>query len=329
MPVGSGSATVDFAEVTEPFRRELVAHCYRMVGSLEEAEDLVQETYLKAWRAYSRFEGRSSVRTWMYRIATNACLTALQRQRRRLLPSGLGPASADGHAPRGEPLLGIDWLQPIPDALVAPQTDDPAAVADFRNSVRLALIASLQTLSPRQRAILLLREVLGWSATEVADALGTTTVAVKSSLQRARARLGEANPSAEDASEPNEPAQRALLDQYITAFENADAAALAKLLTDEATIEAPPFAMWVEGKATCERYLENLLVAPGDYLMFPTTANGHPAAAAYRRQPDGSYRAFGVSVIVGGAEGIARIIAFCDATLVPKFGFPETQQARG
>src|SRR3954451_18390399 len=185
---GATLDSAEFATQTEPFRRELLAHCYRMLGSVDEAEDLVQETYLRAWRSHGGFEGRASVRTWLYQIATNACLTAVQRRARRPLPSG--PAGPGG-APSAPPGAGREaaWLQPVPDALVTPESDDPAAVAVSRESLRLALIASLQYLPPRQRAVLILRDVLAFPATEVAEILGTTTPAVKSSLQRARAQL--------------------------------------------------------------------------------------------------------------------------------------------
>lgn len=190
-----GAQPADFTERAEEFRRELLAHCYRMLGSADDAEDLVQETYLRAWRSYGAFEGRSSLRAWLYRIATNACLTALEQRGRRALPSGLGAPAEDPDDPRAvaEPDLG--WLQPIPDALVTPEADDPAAVIIARERVRLALIASLQYLSARQRAVLLLREVLGFTAADVADMMGTSPAAVKSTLQRARARLQQAAPA--------------------------------------------------------------------------------------------------------------------------------------
>src|SRR5689334_15621169 len=185
------TASTDFTDLTSPFRGELLAHCYRLVGSVDEAEDLVQETYLRAWRAFGGFEGRSSVRTWLYRIATNVCLTALERGGRRALPSGLGPPGADPLAPVAMAGPEVSWLQPIPDSLLSLDSDDPAAIVATRDSVRLALIASLQYLPSRQRAVLLLRDVLDFPAAEVATMLDTTTAAVKSSLQRARSRLSE------------------------------------------------------------------------------------------------------------------------------------------
>jgi RNA polymerase sigma-70 factor (ECF subfamily) len=309
----------EFAALTEPFRRELLAHCYRMLGSVDDAEDVVQETYLRAWRAYGGFEGRSSVRTWLYQIATNACLTARQQRSRRALPSGLGGPGED----RGGDLAGsgVEWLQPVPDALVTGEPDDPAAVAVARDSLRLALIASFQYLPPRQRAVLLLREVLAFPASDVARMLGTTTVAVKSALQRARARLGEVAPA--EVAEPPEPAARALLDQYIAAFENADAAALERLLRRDAVLELPPSAVWFSGGEAIATAVAGL-GSPGEWRMIATAANGQPAAAAYRRGDDGAYRAYGIVVLTASATGIARLVVFGEPGLFGRFGLPLT-----
>ena len=221
-----------FVQDTEPFRRELLAHCYRMLGSIQDAEDLVQETYLRAWRSYGGFEGRSSVRTWLYQIATNRCLTELATRSRRMLPSGVSGPEPDPDAYLEEAGTGVNWLQPAPDAMVTPDSADPAAIVAARAGLRLALVASLQYLPPRQRAVLVLRDVLAFPATEVAVMLGTTTASVKSALQRARARLGELALADGEITEPNAPRARALLDQYIAAFENADAAALERLLLE-------------------------------------------------------------------------------------------------
>jgi RNA polymerase sigma-70 factor (ECF subfamily) len=315
-----------FTGSTEPFRRELLAHCYRMVGSVDEAEDLVQETLLRAWRAYDRFEGRSSVRTWLYQIATNTCLTALEHRARRPLPSGLGgPGAAEhGQAPVAD--LDIPWLQPIPDALVTPESADPADIAVTRESLRLALIASFQYLPPRQRAVLILREVLAFPAADVAAMLGTSTTAVKSALQRARARLHEAAPAADQVTEPDEPGARALLDQYIGAFETADAAALERLLRADATLELPPSAAWFAGGEAIAGAVAGL-GSPGDWLMVPAAANGQPAAAAYLRDGDGRYRAYGIVVLTVTATGIAGIVVFADPGLFAWFGLPQVQPA--
>jgi RNA polymerase sigma-70 factor, ECF subfamily len=311
----------EFADRTEPFRRELLAHCYRMLGSVDDAEDVVQETYLRAWRSYGGFEGRSSLRTWLYQIATNACLTARERRARRALPSGLGGPGED----RDAQLAGSElaWLQPIPDALVTGEGDDPAVIAATRDSLRLALIASFQYLPPRQRAVLLLREVLAFPADEVAQMLGTTTVAVKSALQRARARLSDVAPASRQIAEPTEPAARALLEAYIAAFENADAAALERLLRRDAVLELPPSSVWFAGGEAAATAVAGLGY-PGEWRMVPTAANGQPAAATYRRGADGTYRAYGIVVLTASATGIARIVVFGDPGLLDRFGLPPT-----
>jgi len=312
-----------FVTDTEPHRRELLAHCYRMLGSVDDAEDLVQETYLRAWRSYDRFEGRSSVRTWLYQIATNACLTALASHSRRVLPAGLGGPEADPEAAPVPAGSGVSWLQPIPDAVLSRDSTDPAALAVGRESVRLALVASLQFLPGTQRAVLILRDVLAFPAAEVAAVLGTTTASVKSALQRARARLQDLAPSVEDIVPPTGPQARTLLDQYIAAFENADATALERLLCRDATIQATPFRTWFDGCATCVPFLRTwVLGAPGDWRMFPTGANGQPAAAIYARDRQGSYRPYGVVVLTVTRRGIRQIVSFDDPALVARFGFP-------
>jgi RNA polymerase sigma-70 factor, ECF subfamily len=311
-----------FVQDIEPFRRELLAHCYRMLGSVQDAEDLVQETYLRAWRAYGGFEGRSSVRTWLYQIATNACLTALARQRRRMLPSGLYDPEPDPGAAPEEAGPEAAWLEPVPDAMVTPDSADPAAIVAAREGLRLALIASLQYLPPRQRAVLVLRDVLEFSAAEVAVMLGTTTASVKSALQRARARMEELAPAADQISEPAEPQARTLLDQYIAAFENADAAALERLLVHDATLEATPLRTWFVGRKTCVPFLRNyILGSSGDWRMLATSANGQPAAAAYTRDSRGNYQPYGIVVLTVTSAGIRRISSFGDPGLITVFGF--------
>jgi RNA polymerase sigma-70 factor (ECF subfamily) len=278
-----------------------------------DAEDLVQETYLRAWRSYSGFKGQSSERTWLYRIATNACLTALEHRSRRVLPSGLGGAEPDpGAAP--EPAgPDVRWLQPMPDAMVSPDSADPAAIVTAREGLRLALIASLQYLPGPQRAVLILRDVLAFPAAEVAAMLGTTTTAVKSTLQRARARLRELAPAANDVTEPAEPQARALVDRYTAAFQNADAAALTQLLCADAALEATPFRTFLR---------DWVLGAPGDWRMLPARANGQPAAVCYCRDRDGAYQAYGVVAFTMAGAGITRIVSFGDAGLARVFGFP-------
>jgi RNA polymerase sigma-70 factor (ECF subfamily) len=312
----------DFARLAEPFRRELLAHCYRMLGSVDEAEDAVQETYLRAWRSYGAFEGRSSLRVWLYRIATNACLTALEQRGRRALPSGLGGPSDDPDAPAVMAGPEVAWIQPIPDALVTAESEDPAAVIASREGLRLALIASLQHLPPRQRAVLILREVLTFPAAEVATMLDTTTAAVKSMLQRARARLEQASSGPDEVAEPTEPERRALLARYMAAFERADTALLEQALRADAALEMAGARTWFAGKETCVRYIAQFLGSPGDWRMLPTAANGQPAAAAYVRDADGVHRAYGVGVLSTTATGIKRIVVFAGADVVARFGFP-------
>ena len=310
------STNAEFAAVTEPFRRELLAHCYRMLGSIHDAEDLVQETYLRAWRAFGRFEGRSSVRRWLYKIATMACLTALETRSRRPLPSGLG-APLDDHRvalASGEP--SVAWLQPAPDALF-----DPAAIVAGRTGVRLAFIAALQYLPARQRAVLTLRDVLAFRTAEVAEILDTTTAAVDSALRRARAQLAEAGPIEDDLAEPDEDVQRALLDGYVDAFTRADADALVNLLRADVELEMPPIPTWFTGRQAVVGFMGSRVLRRMDqWRMVPTRANGQPAAVAYLRTEDGRYEAHGVEVLTLIGDRIARITAFNDASLVPTFG---------
>jgi RNA polymerase sigma-70 factor, ECF subfamily len=320
-----------FVRDTEPFRRELFAHCYRMLGSIHDAEDVVQETYLRAWRSYDGFEGRSSVRTWLYQIATNGCLKELARHSRRMLPSGLSDPEPDPDACLERAGTEVSWLQPAPDAMGTADSADPAAVVAAREGLRLALVASLQYLPPRQRAVLVLRDVLAFPAAEVAVMLGTTTVSVKSALQRARARLKELDLAVGQITEPTAPRARALLDQYIAAFENADAAALERLLTEDAIIEATPMRTWFAGRKTCVPFMrDHLLGLPGDWRMLATSANGQPAAAAYTRDQDGNYQPHGICVLTVTTAGIRRISSFGDPRLITMFGFrPDMAEAEG
>jgi RNA polymerase sigma-70 factor, ECF subfamily len=313
----------DFARLTDPFRAELLAHCYRMLGSVHDAEDQVQETLLRAWRSYGDFEGRASLRTWLYRIATNACLRALENRSRRPLPSGLG---APGGNPDEPPAAGpgeVPWLEPIPDALVRADPADPASVVVSRASLRLALIAALQYLPARQRAALILRDVLQWQASEVAELLGTTPIAVNGLLLRARARIEQAGPAQDDIREPEEAAQRALLDRYASAFENADVPALSRLLREDATFEMPPMLTWFAGRDRIGRFLgTRVLRRPGDFTMVPVAANGQPGFASYLLGRDGLHHAHAVQVLTIGAGGIERIVSFNQPELFAVFGLP-------
>jgi len=321
------TASEDFTDLTSQFRGELLAHCYRMLGSADEAEDLVQETYLRAWRSYAGFEGRSSVRTWLYRIATNACLTAIERRGRRPLPSGLGSPSGDPAAPRAA-APEVPWLQPIPDALLGPPPADPAAAAASRAGIRLAMVAALQHLSARQRAVLILRDVLEWPAAEVAGLLGTTTTAVNSGLRRARAQLARALPAEDEVAEPTEPGLRALLDRFAAAFENADLDALAELLREDVVLEMPPIPTWFAGRPIVLRFMAaNLFTRPARFRLVAAPANGQPAFAVYERDRDGTYGAHAVMVLAVTASGIARLVNFLDPSLFPAFGLPDRHGA--
>jgi RNA polymerase sigma-70 factor (ECF subfamily) len=326
--MADNAANEDFLRLADPFRRELLAHCYRMLGSVHDAEDLVQETYLRAWRSYHRFEGRSSLRTWLHRIATRACLTALESRGRRPLPTGLGGPSADP----SDTLVQqpeVPWLEPIPDAMVAAEATDPAAIVSTRQSVRLALIAALQHLPPRQRAVLILRDVLAWRAAEVAELLDTTTTAVNSMLQRARSQLHQAAPTEDDIVEPTAADQRELLDRYVTAFEDKDIPAIVELFTKDAVWEMPPFTAWYQGAEDIGRLIDTQCPAegPGDMRLIPTSANGQPAFGLYMRDDD-TYRPFNLPVLTLGRSGITHVACFFDLRLFATFGLPQTLPAQ-
>jgi RNA polymerase sigma-70 factor (ECF subfamily) len=313
----------DFLRQAAPYRRELLAHCYRMLGSVHDAEDQVQETYLRAWRAYEGFEGRSSLRTWLHRIATRTCLTALESRGRRPLPTGLGEPSADPYDTLVE-RSDVPWLEPIPDAMAGAEHADPAAIVASRESIRLALIAALQHLPPRHRAVLILRDVLKWRAAEVAEALDTTTTAVNSILQRARARLDEVAPPQDDLAEPTSPEQRELLARYVRAFEEYDVAAIVRLLTADAVWEMPPYTGWYQGREDIGRLIGTQCPAdgPGAMRLVPTWANGQPAFAVYMRGADGAHHAFALQVVTLTPAGVAHVGMFFDLRLFTTFGLP-------
>jgi RNA polymerase sigma-70 factor (ECF subfamily) len=304
----------EFSRLTEPYRRELLAHCYRMLGSVDDAQDVVQETYVRAWRGFGGFEGRSSLRVWLYRIATSACLTALEHPSRRFLPSGLGP-SGDPDQPLTVAGPEVAWLQPMPA--------DPALIVADRSTVRLALAAALQYLPPRQRAVLIMRDVLAWHASEVADLLGTTVDAVNSALARARAQLARAGLTADVLTEPAEPADRVLLDRYASAFQNADVEALLRLLREDVTLEMPPHLTWFSGRDAVTRFLGTTVFAGfGGIRTRAATANGQPALATYTRGGDGLYHAHGLQVLTVARGRVARIVSFHEPRLFAHCGLP-------
>ncbi|MFI0350563.1 sigma-70 family RNA polymerase sigma factor [Actinomadura sp. 9N407] len=302
----------------EPFRTELLAYCYRMLGSAHDAEDLVQDTYLRAWRARERYDAtRSSLRTWLYRIATNVCLTALEVRGRRPLPSGLVAASD----PLG-PFVQREhaaWLQPLPDSLL--DAGDPAGAVIDRSSLRLAFAAALQHLSARQRGALVLRDVLGFSAAETAEILGATVVSVNSSLQRARARVKEAGVRQERVGEPSAVVQRAWVERYMKAFELADVEGLKRLLTEDVLMEMPPMLNWFSGRGNYGLFMEWVFgVAGEDWLLREVAANGgQPGFAAYRRAGDG-YDLHTLQIFTVTGEGISRNSVFQDPGVFATFG---------
>ncbi|MFI6597880.1 sigma-70 family RNA polymerase sigma factor [Nonomuraea sp. NPDC050536] len=318
----------EFLRQADPLRRELLAHCYRMMGSVHDAEDLVQETYLRAWKAYDGFEGRSSLRTWLYRIATTTCLTALDSRNRRPLPTGLGAPSSE---PTAELVQQpeVPWLEPMPDSMIAAGVDDPATIVGARESIRLALIAALQHLPPRQRAILVLRDVLRWKATEVAEALDTTVAAVNSGLQRARAQLADVAPSEDDTYEPLTPEQKEQLDRYVAAFENYNVSAIVELFTRDAVWEMPPFIGWYQGPENIGTLIATQCPAkgPGDLHLVPTWANGQPAFGMYLRDGD-VYRPFGMPVITFEGDKVSHVGMFFDLSLFETFGLPSSIEAK-
>ncbi len=310
-----------FAQLVEPLRGELTAHCYRMMGSVHDAEDLVQETYLRAWRAFHGFEQRSSVRTWMYRIATNTCLTALESRSRRPMPTGLGQPASDPNGPLdNRPEVG--WLEPLPDAVVwGKATEDPADQVVSRESVRLAFVAALQHLTPLQRAVLILRDVLAWPASQVAEALDVSVAAANSALQRARAHVDSMVPEEDSLVDGR---AKELLDGYVAAFERYDVDKIVELLTADATWEMPPFAGWYSGAEAIGTLIRNNCPAQraGDMRLVPTAANGQAAFGMYMRDLDGVHRAFQLQVVsvVGGR--VSHVAAFFDTSLFGVFGLP-------
>lgn len=302
-------------------RHEIVVHCYRMLGSIDEAEDLAQETLIRAWKARDRYDAtRASPRTWLYRIATNACLTALEGRARRPLPSGLGAASDDPDTPL-VPDFETPWLQPLPDRYLGDDKADPLKRAAERDSVRLALVAAMQLLPPQQRAVLLLRDVLQFSAAEVAGQLGTSAAAVNSSLQRARAALDQAAPRENALRESGDRGVRDAVERYIRAFEAADVEALVTLLTHDAVLEMPPVPLWYAGAVNYGRFIARVFAMRGPgWRMTRTGANGQPALAAYCPDPDGSLRLHTLQVLTVTPDGISRNVVFQDPHVFEIFG---------
>ena len=304
----------------EQYRRELTGYCYRMLGSLFEADDAVQETMVRAWRGIDGFEGRSAVRSWLYRIATNVCLDMLRGRQRRARPMDLGP-SGSSDSFQGATLPEHAWVQPIPDTRVLPDDGDPAELAETRETIRLAFVTALQHLPPRQRAVLILREVLRWQASEVAELLDTSVASVNSALQRARATL-----ATRDLDAPDSPAvgadQQALLARYVDAFERYDIASLVSLLHDDAIMSMPPFDFWLRGPAEMGRFFLGPGIGCRGSRLIATAANGCAAFGSYKADPQGGHSPWALQVIDISDGRIVGHHNFVDTSLFAAFGLP-------
>jgi len=317
--------TTDLDAQLEQHRRELTGYCYRMLGSAFEAEDAVQDTMVRAWKAYDRFEGRSSLRSWLYSIATNVCLDQLKGRQRRALPMDLAaPKTAD--AMLGAPLPETTWVLPVPDGQVLPTTGDPAELTAERETIRLAFVAALQHLPPKQRAVLILREVLRWQASEVAELLETSVQSVNSALQRARATLADAHVTEADAPGEIDDEQRALLARYVDAFERYDMDALTKLLHEDASWSMPPFELWLRTHDDIVKWCLGPGAACRGSKLVPIEVNGAPGYAQYKPSgPGGELEPWALQVLDLDGDRINGIIFFLDtASLFPLFGLPPT-----
>jgi RNA polymerase sigma-70 factor, ECF subfamily len=317
------TASAELGAQLEQHRRELTAYAYRMLGSSFEAEDAVQETMIRAWRGYERFEGRAALRSWLYRIATNVCLDMLSGRERRARPMDLGPAREPVESNLNT-LPEVTWIEPVPDGLVVPE-GDPADVAVARETIRLAFIAALQHLPPRQRAVLILCEVLRWQASEVAELLETSVASVNSALQRARATLADGNVNVADPSPPLGDEERALLERYVAAFEAYDIDALTTLIQEDATQSMPPFDLWLRGRDDIFTWWFGPGIGCRGSRLVPTVAaNGSPAYGQYKPAPDGGYEPWALQVIEISDGRIGEFTFFLDTkTLFPLFGLPD------
>jgi RNA polymerase sigma-70 factor (ECF subfamily) len=309
--------------VLERHRRELTAHCYRMLGSSFEAEDAVQETMVRAWRAYDNFEGRSQLRSWLYRIATNVCLDMLNGRNRRARPMDLSsPSTAD--TPVGATLPESEWVLPVPDERVLATDGDPAEVAEARETIRLAFIAALQHLPPRQRAVLLLRDVVRWHATEVAEFLDTSDASVNSALQRARSTIASTNIRETDPVQPMDDEQQDLLDRYLDAFERYDMDSLTSLIHEDATQSMPPFELWLRGREQILTFWQGQGAGCEGSRLVPTVANGRPAFGQYKPAPDGNgHHAWALQILDIADGELVELSFFLDVeTIFPLFDLP-------
>ena len=329
---GSKRTNWAFVQLGEPLRRELKLHCYRMVGSLHEAEDLVQETYLRAWRSFDSYDGRGPFRAWLYRIATNACFDALasRKHAERVLPDQRAPATAE--MPDGTPATDVAWLEPYPDSNlegIADEALNPEGRYLSREAVQLAFVALIQQMPPRQRAVLLLCDVLGWSAAEVAALLGGSTASVNSALQRSRETLAKRYPNGRPAfSKPPDHAQQQLLDRYLQAWEARDLDGLVFLLKEDATYTMPPLPQWYAGRAAIRTFFGWAWRSYAGFRLVATAANRQPAFAAYSRMTtDAPWAAHSLHVLSLDQDAIASLTLFAKPTgpqLFDAFGLPLT-----
>ena len=309
----------------EQYRSELTGYCYRMLGSAFEAEDAVQDTMVRAWKSLDRFEGRSALRSWLYKIATNVCFDMLSGRERRARPMDFGPMGSSA-GPLGPELPEATWIQPMPDSRILPEDGDPAEVAAARESVRLAFMTALQHLPPKQRAVLILREVLRWQASEVAQLLGTSVASVNSALQRARATLDANDLSLEDAAaEPADDEQRDLFERYLDAFERYDMEALTALLAEDATLSMPPYALWMRGIEDVVAWMFGPGIGCKGSRLIPIRANGLLGFGQYRPSgPNGEHEPWALQLVEMRDGKVTGINAFLDtASLFPLFGLPE------
>jgi RNA polymerase sigma-70 factor (ECF subfamily) len=306
----------------EEFRTELRGFCYRMLGSTFDADDAVQETMVKAWQAWDRFEGRSSTRSWLYRIATNVCLDALRSRKRRALPMDLSAPVPATTAPV-DFLPESVWIEPVPDGDVLPRNGDPAQQVVAQDTIRLAFVAALQHLPPRQRAVLILREVLAWQAAEVAELLDTTVASVNSALQRARATLSERGLDDSFASEPLGAADRDLLDRYVQAFEAYDMTALVALLREDASMSMPPLTLWLRGREDMRDWYLGFGIGCKGSKLLPIVANGSPGFAHYKPSSGGGHEPWCIQVLELSDGQISHVHHFLDPALFARFGVPD------
>jgi RNA polymerase sigma-70 factor (ECF subfamily) len=311
----------NFWQLANPYRRELLAHCYRLLGSIQDAEDLVQDTMLRAWQAYDGFHGRASLRTWLYRIATNACLNVLKSAQRRVLPAGLGAGLGAGtdSATALPELESVPWLGPLPTA--GDDRADPADLAALRASTRLAVVAAFQRLPPRQRAVLMLVDVASFRVQEAAESLGMTTAAARSALQRARGTLAADTP-VEDEVTRDPGLDEEVLRRYLKALEDGDTAGLARLLRSDVEYQMPPFAVWFRSRdAVLDHHTRRVFTTP--HRGLPTSANGFPAVGSYTLAADGSFTAHAIHVLEAVDGVLVRIVVFLDPALFPAFRLPQ------